>query len=157
MIIPFTLLLLFIHYLKLEYLLSHVYFCSLLWLISYLLIIKSMDLILMINKNVQNPIIHLFHTLRTIEFHNHNMEKLLNFCRLIRSEMYCIFASITGIYLLMNEYELDNWPINLLTHYPPMNDIIFLIAMSNWLFSFLEDYSVGKLYNLYFIIDFIQI
>ena len=75
-------------------------------------------------------------------FETSDMKKLYNMRRLFRSQVYCLFASSTGLYMLYAEYG-SNWPMCLLHHWPPTNVFLFELAVANWLFAFYEDAICG--------------
>ena len=63
--------------------------------------------------------------------------RLSNFRRLLRSQLYCLFASFSGLYLLFNFY--GNWPETLLKRWGFEQRICFEIAVSHWIVSIIED------------------
>ena len=62
--------------------------------------------------------------------------------RLLRSEVYCLFATTAGIYVFYNEYE--KFPMDLLHHWGPYHCYIFEVACAHWIFSIGEDFLVGE-------------
>jgi cytochrome b involved in lipid metabolism len=62
--------------------------------------------------------------------------------RLVRSQMYCLFATSAGMYVLYNEYK--DFPLDLLHLWGPYHCYLFEAACGHWLFSLLEDYLVGE-------------
>jgi cytochrome b involved in lipid metabolism len=65
-----------------------------------------------------------------------------NLKRLIRSEIYCTFATLSGAYILYNEYH--QWPMDLIHHWSSTCTTLFEIALAHWLFSIFEDRSAGQ-------------
>ena len=65
--------------------------------------------------------------------------KMYNMRRLFRSQIYCVFATVSGLYLLFTEYI--NWPMGLLHHWSSLNVPLFELALTNWLFACVEDIS----------------
>ena len=65
--------------------------------------------------------------------------KLFNMRRLFRSQVYCLFATIAGLYMLLTEYT--NWPMGLLHHWSPINVPLFELAAANWMLAIIEDVS----------------
>jgi cytochrome b involved in lipid metabolism len=62
--------------------------------------------------------------------------------RLVRSQVYCLFATTAGIYVFYTEYS--NFPMDLLHHWGPYHCYLFEAACGHWLFSLVEDYVVGE-------------
>lgn len=68
--------------------------------------------------------------------------RLGNMKRLVRSEIYCLFAASAGMYVFYTEYK--DFPMDLLHHWGPYHSYLFEIACGHWLFSLIEDYLVGE-------------
>jgi len=145
-------LLVLTHYFQLEDTIGYIYLYSLVWIVSYPLILKTTDIVLAYNLLCCSPsIMNFLRILRSDDFYHESFDRLCNFVRLVRSEVYCLFASCAGLYLLCTEYK--SWPDDLLHHYPPINDFIFMVAISNWCLAMVEDISVGKLRYTYLMLS----
>eukprot|EP01041_Mallomonas_annulata_P000505 gene505-964_t len=84
----------------------------------------------------------LYKSLKKDAEERNSLQRMLNLVRLLRSQMYCTFAVVTGLFLLITEYH--NWPSCLISHWSDKHDIIFKIALSNWFVSLLEEIICGK-------------
>lgn len=73
---------------------------------------------------------------------NPKSRRLNNLTRLLRSQVYCIFATCAGTTLLVNYYH--NWPMDLLHFWKPSLSIYFEIAAANWVVSLIEDFWSGR-------------
>ena len=62
--------------------------------------------------------------------------------RLVRSQLYCLFATSAGLYVFFTEYK--SFPLDLLHHWGSYHPYLFEAACGHWLFSLLEDYLVGE-------------
>jgi hypothetical protein len=71
-----------------------------------------------------------------------NQNRITNLRRLIRSQVYCVSATILGTYLLATQYY--SWPVSLLSYWGISNDLIFQMAVGHWLFSIVEDEMCGQ-------------
>lgn len=66
------------------------------------------------------------------------LKKLYNLRRHFRSQVYCIFASTAGFYLLFTTYS-SNYPHCWLHDWNPLGTVFFEIAAANWMFACMED------------------
>eukprot|EP01035_Chromulina_nebulosa_P026053 gene26054-34054_t len=67
--------------------------------------------------------------------------KLTNLARLIRSQLYCIFSTVAGLYIIR---DFSDWPHDLLHLWKPHYEIIFEISASQWIWSLAEDMLCGE-------------
>lgn len=68
--------------------------------------------------------------------------RLGNMKRLLRSQVYCLLATSSGLYVFFTEYH--SFPLDLLHHWGPYHCYLFEAACGHWVFSLIEDYLVGE-------------
>ena len=67
--------------------------------------------------------------------------RVTNLARLIRSQIYCILSTGTGLYYIL---DFAQWPNDLIHLWNPSFEVIFEIAASQWLWSLVEDVLCGR-------------
>lgn len=75
---------------------------------------------------------------------NENSPQLRNLCRLIRSQIYCLTATIGGLYSLLVAPYSHQWPSSFVSNWISFMDYLFCSAIAHWVLSILEDLSVGN-------------
>jgi hypothetical protein len=68
-------------------------------------------------------------------------ERQTNLKRLLRSQLYCMFATVMGFYLLCTQYR--SIPLDLLFKWSSLHTWVFQAAVGHWVCSVLEDILVG--------------
>lgn len=69
------------------------------------------------------------------------MSKIYNFRRLVRSTLFCLFASSYGLFLL---FSPTTWPEGVLLRFTPTYRLIFSAVCTHWALSIVEDHMVGN-------------
>ena len=100
------------------------------WLLKLLLSKELYDIIINGFRHIVNPT------------NDPKGTKQTNLKRLLRSQIYCLFAGFVGIYLLIVHYQ--SWPLDLLFKWTTKHDIVFQIAAAHWVCSLVEDILTGE-------------